>query len=159
MPFEYHATVKQVIDGDTIIVDIDLGFYVVMANQKVRLNGIDTPESRTTDKVEKIFGLCSKNYVKHFVDKCENYVIIRTVLSDSTEKFGRILGDILDPKNMVKSLNETLVDEGLAVKYLGDNKASVTGAHLKNRKRLIDSGAVNMTYLEAGVSRLQLELL
>jgi micrococcal nuclease len=151
MPFEYHARVKQVVDGDTIVVDIDLGFDVVLANQKVRFNGIDTPESRTADKVEKVFGLCSKDYVKHFVEKCENYVIIRTVLSDSTEKFGRILGDILDPKNMAKSLNETMVEEGLAVKYLGENKALVTEAHLKNRKRLIDSGAVKLTYKEAGL--------
>lgn len=151
MPFEYHACVKQVVDGDTIVVDIDLGFDVVLANQKVRFNGIDTPESRTTDKVEKVFGLCSKDYVKHFVEKCENYVIIRTVLSDSTEKFGRILGDILDPKNMTKSLNQTMVEEGLAVKYLGENKALVADAHLKNRKRLIDSGAVKLTYKEAGL--------
>jgi micrococcal nuclease len=151
MPFEYHARVKQVVDGDTIVVDIDLGFDVVLANQKVRFNGIDTPESRTTDKVEKVFGLCSKDYVKHFVEKCENYVIIRTVLSDSTEKFGRILGDILDPKNMTKSLNQAMVEEGLAVKYLGENKALVADAHLKNRKRLIDSGAVKLTYKEAGL--------
>ena len=62
MPFEYHARVKQVVDGDTIVVDIDLGFDVVLANQKVRFNGIDTPESRTADKVESLWplqqGLC-----------------------------------------------------------------------------------------------------
>jgi micrococcal nuclease len=152
MPFEYHARVKQVVDGDTIVVDIDLGFDVVLSNQKVRFNGIDTPESRTADKVEKIFGTFSKDYVKHFIEKCNNYVIVRTYLSDSTEKFGRILGDILDPTNTTKSLNEIMVEEGLAVKYLGENKALVAEAHLKNRKRLIDSGAVKLTYKEAGVA-------
>jgi micrococcal nuclease len=153
MPFEYHARVKQVVDGDTIVVDIDLGFDVVLSNQKVRFNGIDTPESRTTDKVEKVFGLYSKEFVKKFIEKCENYVIVRTYLSDSTEKFGRILGDILDPKHMDKSLNETMIDEGLAVKYLGENKALVAEAHIKNRKRLIDSGAVKLTYKEAGITQ------
>jgi micrococcal nuclease len=152
MPFEYHARVKQVVDGDTIVVDIDLGFDVVLSNQKVRFNGIDTPESRTADKIEKIFGTFSKDYVKHFIEKCNNYVIVRTYLSDSTEKFGRILGDILDPTNTTKSLNEIMVEEGLAVKYLGENKALVAEAHLKNRKRLIDSGAVKLTYKEAGVA-------
>jgi endonuclease YncB( thermonuclease family) len=152
MPFEYHARVKQVVDGDTIVVDIDLGFDVVLSNQKVRFNGIDTPESRTADKVEKIFGTFSKDYVKHFIEKCNNYVIVRTYLSDSTEKFGRILGDILDPTNTTKSLNEIMVEEGLAVKYLGENKALVAEAQLKNRKRLIDSGAVKLTYKEAGVA-------
>jgi micrococcal nuclease len=152
MPFEYHARVKQVVDGDTIVVDIDLGFDVVLSNQKVRFNGIDTPESRTADKVEKIFGTFSKDYVKHFIEKCNNYVIVRTYLSDSTEKFGRILGDILDPTNTTKSLNEIMVEEGLAVKYLGENKALVAEAHLKNRKRLIDSGAEKLTYKEAGVA-------
>jgi micrococcal nuclease len=152
MPFEYHARVRQVVDGDTIIVDIDLGFDVVLANQKVRFNGIDTPESRTADKVEKVFGLHSKDFVKGFVDKCQNQVIVRTYLSDSTEKFGRILGDILNPNDTSKSLNDIMVESGLAVKYLGENKALVSEAHLKNRKRLIDSGAVKMTYKEAGVS-------
>lgn len=152
MPFEYHARVKQVVDGDTIVVDIDLGFDVVLSNQKVRFNGIDTPESRTADKIEKVFGTHSKDYVKHFIEKCNNYVIVRTYLSDSTEKFGRILGDILDPTNTTKSLNEIMVEEGLAVKYLGENKALVAEAHLKNRKRLIDSGAVKLTYKEAGVA-------
>jgi micrococcal nuclease len=61
MPYEYHATVTSVVDGDTIVIDIDLGFDVVLSNQSVRLVGVDTPESRTSDKVEKVFGLVSKD--------------------------------------------------------------------------------------------------
>jgi micrococcal nuclease len=99
MPYEYHAKVTQVVDGDTIVVDIDLGFNVVLANQSVRLLGVDTPESRTSDKVEKVFGLASKDYTKEFVDNCKKEVIVRTHKSDDAEKFGRILGEIINPES------------------------------------------------------------
>ena len=89
MPFEYHAKVTEVVDGDTIVIDIDLGFDIKLTNQKVRLLGIDTPESRTSDKIEKVFGLVSKEYVKKFVKECEDAVIIRTHLSDDVDENGR----------------------------------------------------------------------
>ena len=68
MPYEYHAKVTEVVDGDTVVIDIDLGFDVVFINQKVRLLGVDTPESRTSDKTEKVFGQASKDYAKKFVE-------------------------------------------------------------------------------------------
>ena len=150
MPYEYHAKVINVVDGDTIVVDIDLGFNVVLSNQSVRLLGVDTPESRTSDKIEKVFGLASKDYVKEFIENCKKQVILRTHKSDDSEKFGRLLGEIINPDSK-EVLNNSLVEEGFAVKYLGENKDNVKNLHLQNRKRLIDSGKIKMSYKEAGL--------
>lgn len=150
MPYEYHAKVINVVDGDSIVVDIDLGFNVVLSNQSVRLLGVDTPESRTSDKIEKVFGLASKEYAKEFVDNCKKQIILRTHKSDDSEKFGRLLGEIINP-NSKEVLNNSLVEEGFAVKYLGENKDNVKNLHLQNRKRLIDEGKVKMSYKEAGL--------
>ena len=150
MPFEYHARVNKVIDGDTINVDLDLGFNVVLSNQNVRLLGLDTPESRTSDKAEKVFGTLSKNKVKEFIDKCENQIILQTILSDSEEKFGRLLGKIINPKDNTV-LNDWLIANRYAVAYNGENKDKVEQAHLSNRKFLIADKQVSMTYAEAGL--------
>ena len=150
MPFEYHAKVNKVIDGDTINVDLDLGFNIILSNQSVRLLGIDTPESRTSDKIEKVFGTLSKNKVKEFIDRCEGQVILQTVLSDSEEKFGRLLGKIINPKDNTV-LNDWLITSHYAVAYNGENKDKVAQAHLANRKFLIDNKEVSMTYAEAGI--------
>ena len=150
MPYEYHAKVINVVDGDTIVVDIDLGFNVVLSNQSVRLLGVDTPESRTSDKIEKVFGLASKEYAKEFVENCKKQIILRTHKSDDSEKFGRLLGEIINPDSK-EVLNNSLVEEGFAVKYLGENKDNVKNLHLQNRKRLIDSGKIKMSYKEAGL--------
>jgi micrococcal nuclease len=150
MPYEYHAKVSQVVDGDTIVVDIDLGFNVVLSNQSVRLLGVDTPESRTSDKVEKVFGLASKDYTKAFIENAKKEVIIRTHKSDDSEKFGRILGEVINPESK-EVLNDLLIADGYAVKYLGENKDDVKNLHLKNRKRLIDGGKVKISYKEAGL--------
>ena len=150
MPYEYHAKVINVVDGDTIVVDIDLGFNVVLSNLSVRLLGVDTPESRTSDKIEKVFGLASKDYAKEFIENCKKQVILRTHKSDDSEKFGRLLGEIINP-NSKEVLNNSLVEEGFAVKYLGENKDNVKNLHLQNRKRLIDSGKIKMSYKEAGL--------
>jgi micrococcal nuclease len=150
MPYEYHAKVINVIDGDTVVVDIDLGFNVVLSNQSVRLLGVDTPESRTSDKIEKVFGLASKDYAKEFIENCKKQVILRTHKSDDSEKFGRLLGEIINP-NSKEVLNNSLVEEGFAVKYLGENKDNVKNLHLQNRKRLIDAGKIKMSYKEAGL--------
>jgi micrococcal nuclease len=150
MPYEYHAKVTNVVDGDTIVVDIDLGFNVVLSNQSVRLLGVDTPESRTSDKIEKVFGLASKEYAKEFVENCKKQIILRTHKSDDSEKFGRLLGEIINPESK-EVLNNSLIEEGFAVKYLGENKDNVKKLHLQNRKRLIDSGKIKMSYKEAGL--------
>lgn len=151
MPYEYNAKVIEVIDGDTIVVDIDLGFDVKLANQKVRLLGVDTPESRTSDNIEKLFGLASKDYTKKFIEQCaDKNIILKTYLSDSEEKFGRLLGEIINPQTK-KVLNEELINNNYAVKYLGENKDKIKALHLFNRKKLIDAKIVNVTYKEAGL--------
>ena len=155
--YEYRVKkITNVVDGDTIDVDIDLGFDVKLTNQKVRLLGVDTPESRTSDKTEKVFGLASKDYAKKFIESCKDkHVIIRTHISDDVdsngrEKFGRLLGEIINPDTK-KILNEELINNGYAVRYMGENKDKVKDLHLKNRKRLIDEGLVKMSYKDAGL--------
>jgi micrococcal nuclease len=155
MPYEYNATVTEVVDGDTIVIDIDLGFDVMFTKQKVRLLGVDTPESRTSDKVEKVFGVASKDFVKKFVAGCKNNVIIRTHISEGTddsgrEKFGRLLGEIVNPDTK-EVLNEQLISKNYAVRYMGENKLAVKDQHMANRKLLIDRGEVKMDYKTAGI--------
>ena len=94
--YEYRARVIKVVDGDTVDVDIDLGFGIWLKDERVRMMGIDTPESRTKDKVEKVFGLLSKTRLKELLGKD---VILKTQVNKNGEdmkgKFGRILGDLL----------------------------------------------------------------
>jgi len=109
-PFCYNATVVRVVDGDTIRMDIDLGFNVVLSNQSVRLYRVDTPECRTRDLKEKAAGLLAKSVVKGFVDQGSK-VVIKTSL-DTKGKFGRILGTIVDEKGV--NINEYLIDNAYA---------------------------------------------
>jgi micrococcal nuclease len=118
----YEYSVKKlhkVVDGDTIDVDIDLGFNISYY-QRVRLAGIDTPESRTTDKSEKILGLESKKRLDEVL-KSATKIVIRTEKPDSTEKYGRILGWVFvdDQKT---SVNEDLIKDGFAWDYMGETK-------------------------------------
>lgn len=140
--YEYRAKLIKVVDGDTVDVDIDLGFGVWLKDERVRIMGIDTPESRTSDKVEKVFGLASKERLKELLGK---ECILKTFAAKDGEdmkgKFGRILGDfILDDDRLV---TQVLIEEGHAVKYHGQNKADVEGAHLANRNKLMHEGVVN----------------
>ena len=129
--YEYNIKkVTKIVDGDTIDVDIDLGFDISYT-QRVRLAGIDTPESRTKDAREKVLGLEVKNKVKSAIDSAKT-VIIKTELPDSTEKYGRILGWVyLD--GSAKSLNEQLIDEGYAWGYMGETKVKDFDALLAKR--------------------------
>jgi micrococcal nuclease len=118
--YEYRVKkVLKIVDGDTIDVDIDLGFDISFTS-RVRLAGIDTPESRTTDKEEKVLGLEVKDRLKHLISTA-NTVVIRTEKPDSSEKYGRILGWLfLDGAE--KSVNEALIADGYAWGYMGDTK-------------------------------------
>ena len=129
--YEYRVKkVLKVVDGDTIDVDIDLGFDISYT-QRVRLAGIDTPESRTTDKKEKALGLEVKDRLKKAIDAATN-VVIKTEKPDSSEKYGRILGWIFLDDNKV-SINQTLIDEGYAWDYMGETKVKDFDALLKKR--------------------------
>jgi len=151
MPYEYKARFKKVIDGDTIIVDLDLGFNVVLADQIIRLIGLDTPESRSKDKVEKMFGAISKKAVEDFMKNSdqENLIIQTVFCDDNGDKFGRILGKVYNSNKAC--LNDWLIESNYAVKYNGENKDKVKNLHLANRKILIDNKIINLTYAEAGI--------
>ena len=140
--YEYRVTNIRVVDGDTVDVDIELGFGVVLADERVRIMGIDTPESRTSDKVEKVFGLASKERLKSLLGKT---AILKTEISKDGEdmkgKFGRVLGDFLTDDG--RRVTEILIEEGHAVKYHGQNKADVQVAHMANRNKLMSEGVVN----------------
>ena len=118
--FEYYVKrVTKVVDGDTIDVDIDLGFDISFTS-RVRLAGIDTPESRTSNKMEKALGLEAKAYLKHEIDSAKS-VVIKTEKMDSSEKYGRILGWVfLDGAD--KSINEKMIEVGHAWGYMGETK-------------------------------------
>ena len=131
-----NATVVRVVDGDTIRLDIDLGFDVILKNQSVRLYRVDTPECRTRDLKEKAAGLLSKSVVKGFVD-IGSKVVIRTSL-DTKGKYGRILGTILDEKGF--NINEYLIDNSYAVEYYGQSKEDVKSIHEENYQLLVERG-------------------
>ena len=144
--YEYRATVIKVVDGDTVDVDIDLGFGIVLSDERVRIAGIDTPESRTRDKEEKKFGLVAKARVKQLLGKtCVLKTQINKDGEDMKGKFGRILGDFSVYDSATDSwsmLTKILVSEGHAVPYHGQNKDDVQKAHLANRAKLLEDGIV-----------------
>jgi micrococcal nuclease len=118
--YEYHVKkVTNVVDGDTIDVEIDLGFDISFSS-RVRLAGIDTPESRTKDKIEKALGLEAKEYVKSKIKDAKE-VVIKTEKMDSSEKYGRILGWLYLDGSTV-SVNEQMIADGYAWGYLGETK-------------------------------------
>jgi|TARA_R110002126_G_scaffold121418_3_gene262955 micrococcal nuclease len=144
--YEYRAHIIKIVDGDTVDVDIDLGFGIVLSNERVRINGIDTPESRTTDKEEKKFGLAAKARLKSLLGKtCTLKTQINKSGEDMKGKFGRILGDfdVYDATtDSWRPVTSVLVNEGHAVLYHGQAKADVQEAHMANRARLLKEGIV-----------------
>lgn len=141
--YEYRAKILRVVDGDTVDVDIDLGFGVVLANERVRIMGIDTPESRTADNTEKAFGLAAKSRLAELLGKT---AVLRTQVSKKGEdmkgKFGRILGDFVGPEG--KMITAIMAEEGHCVPYFGGSKEDVQAQHMKNRERLLKEGKVKL---------------
>jgi micrococcal nuclease len=135
--YEYNAKVVRVVDGDTVDVDIDLGFGIVYANQRIRLYGIDTPESRTRDPIEKQFGKLAGKFLEEILgERC----VLRTRL-DSKGKYGRILGEfvVYDHKtDRQMTVNEIMIRDHLAVAYHGQSKDDIEEEHLRNRKILVE---------------------
>ena len=131
--YEYYVKkVENVVDGDTIDVLIDLGFDILFAS-RVRLAGIDTPESRTKDLKEKTLGLESKEYLKKALKDAKS-VVIKTEKMDSSEKYGRILGWVYINGDTV-SINDMMINDGYAWGYLGDTKVKDFDALAKARKK------------------------
>jgi micrococcal nuclease len=131
--YEYYVRkVENVVDGDTIDVLIDLGFDILFQS-RVRLAGIDTPESRTKDIAEKALGLESKEYLKKHLKDAKS-VIIKTEKMDSSEKYGRILGWVY-VNGDTESLNDKMINDGYAWGYMGDTKVKDFAALKKAREK------------------------
>ena len=139
--YEYKCKIVKIVDGDTVDIDLDLGFGVWLRDERVRIMGIDTPESRTSDKIEKVFGLAAKDRLNSLLG---GEAILLSQVTKGGEnmkgKFGRILGNFKTIHG--KDVAETLMEEGHAVAYHGGDKDAVQAQHLKNRQRLIDENKV-----------------
>ena len=125
--YEYKCKMVKVVDGDTIDVDIDLGFGVWMRNQRIRMHGIDTPESRTRDLEEKKYGLAAKDFLIKWTNA--GGLTLKTH-KDDRGKFGRILGEIWC---FDTNINEKMIAEHHAVRYMGQSKEDIAEEHIKNR--------------------------
>ena len=146
--YDYKCKVVKVVDGDTVDVDIDLGFGIWMKKERVRIMGIDTPESRTRDLVEKKFGLAAKARLKELLGPNP---VLRTQISKKGEdmkgKFGRILGDfdVYDAKKDAwRPVTKIMIEEHHAVPYHGQSKDKILFEHLENRGHLIKAGIVEV---------------
>ena len=153
--FSYRVKrVTKIVDGDTIDVILDMGFNILFA-QRVRLFGIDTPESRTRDKVEKLFGLASKDKLKSMLP-IGSIQVLKTEIDKSGEdkkgKFGRILGDFLIDD---KRATDILIEEGYAVAYFGGSKEEIDMKHMANREKLLRESAVNKADYDAAVAKMK----
>jgi micrococcal nuclease len=131
-PYVYRIrSVHKVVDGDTIDADIDLGFDISLT-KRIRLAGIDTPESRTTDAYEKKLGLEVKDWLKERL-KFAKDILIKTELPDSTEKYGRIIGHLYVNGEEI-SINNQMITEGYAWEYDGGTKKKDFDELLSRRK-------------------------
>ena len=140
------SSLEKVVDGDTIDVSIDLGFDVC-TKQRVRLLGIDTPESRTRDLEEKKFGLLSKKKLREWClkavasEKDDIEIELRCPEKDSRGKFGRILAEVwVSEDGEWTNVNKWMCDNGFAVPYTGQNKADIEALHMANREKLRVAG-------------------
>ena len=134
--YRYRVNVVKVVDGDTVDVDIDLGFGMSYKKQRVRMLGIDTPESRTRDLVEKKFGKASKAHLKSLLEVGDVELV-----SHDKGKFGRILGDLFIGSSEV-SVNQQMINDHHAVPYTGGNKEEIEAGHMANRTILVEQGVV-----------------
>ena len=132
--YEYPCKIVRVVDGDTVDVDIDLGFSHWIHNERIRLYGVDTPECRTRDAEEKAAGLLAKAFVEDALHVGGTY----TLSTKEKGKFGRYLGVIMLSDRT--SINAALVTEHLAVAYFGQSKQDIEGAHAANYELLKEKG-------------------
>ena len=134
---EYNCTIRRVVDGDTVDVDIDLGFGIWVHNERVRLYGIDTPESRTRDLEEKKAGLFAKDVVLHYLPEGSKQVL-RTH-KDKVGKYGRVLGEFIIYDGLADrqtTINQFMIDHRIGVEYSGKSKDEIVKQHIDNRKYL-----------------------
>ena len=137
--YEYNCKIVRVIDGDSIIVDIDLGFGLWIHGESIRLFGVDCPECRSRDKTEKAAGLAAKDFVKRLLHDGGTY----TLTTKEKGKFGRYLGTIKIADDTNLTVNGALVSERFAVAYWGQNKKQIKEAHQANYKYLKEKGIID----------------
>jgi micrococcal nuclease len=144
---EYDVHVIKVVDGDTVDVDIDLGFGICLKDERVRIMGIDTPESRTSDRVEKLFGLAAKNRLYSLLEKDAKLITTEDKSGEDMKgKFGRILGDFRAADGRL--VTEIMIEEGHCVPYFGGSKDDTQAAHEVNRQKLLAEGVVDRAEYE-----------
>jgi len=144
---EYDVTVVKVVDGDTVDVDIDLGFGICLKDERVRIMGIDTPESRTSDRVEKLFGLAAKERLYSLLEKDAKLITTEDKSGEDMKgKFGRILGDFRAADGRL--VTEIMIEEGHCVPYFGGSKGDTQAQHEVNRQRLLAEGVVDQSEYE-----------
>ena len=139
--YEYKAKLVKIVDGDTVDVDIDLGFGVWLKNQRIRIMGIDTPESRTSDPVEKKYGILAKEQVEKYLINCKKFKSFK----DEKGKFGRILGDFEvyhSTSGRWMLMAEAMIQENYGVRYHGQSKDLIVSEHLNNRTKLKERGII-----------------
>ena len=154
---EYDVKVIKVVDGDTVDVDIDLGFGVTLTDERVRIMGIDTPESRTRDKVEDLFGEAAKARLKELMKHGGKLITTEDKSGEDMKgKFGRILGDFkVEYNGEMKRVTEIMEAEGHCVPYFGGSKEATQAAHEVNRKRLLAEGIVTQEAYEKAVKQME----
>lgn len=159
--YEYRCKVIRIVDGDTVDVDIDLGFGVWLKDERVRIMGIDTPESRTRDKVEKLFGTAAKERLKQLISGKSGPILKTQVNKDGEDmkgKFGRILGDFecYDHKHDAwRMVTDVLVEEGHAVAYFGGSKEEIQAKHIVNRDKLLREKVIAKKDYDAAVKLME----
>ena len=153
---EYDVKVIKVVDGDTVDVDIDLGFGVTLTDERVRIMGIDTPESRTRDKVEDLFGEAAKARLKVLMKDGGKLITTEDRKGEDMKgKFGRILGDFkVDYNGEMKKVTDIMTEEGHCVPYFGGSKEETQAAHMVNRTRLLNEGTVTQADYDAAVAKM-----
>ena len=134
--YEYRCKVVKIVDGDTVDVDIDLGFGVWLKKERIRMFGIDTPESRTRDLDEKKYGLMAKDYITKLLDD-EGGIFLKT-RKDAEGKYGRILGELWRTTDFADtSINDLMIKNHHAVSYHGQSKEDIAEQHIKNRDLVV----------------------
>lgn len=157
---KYDVKVLKVVDGDTVDVDINLGFGVWITDERVRIIDIDCPESRTSDKVEDLFGEAAKARLKELLEHGDIKLITKEDRKgeDMKGKFGRVLGDFevyYHRQDRWCTVSDILVEEGHAVAYFGGNKSEIQGKHLVNRQKLLREGIISQTDYDDAVELME----
>ena len=155
---EYDVTVVKVVDGDTVDVDIDLGFGITLKDERVRIMGIDTPESRTRDKVEDLFGEAAKARLKELLEDGGKLITTENKKGEDMKgKFGRILGDFYVERweGKKERVTDILVEEGHAVAYFGGSKEEIQMKHEANRQKLLREGIISQEDYDAAVKLME----